>query len=215
MKTDYHLHPLGHRYRRLSPEVLRKHVLTDRDKSDIRAVVDFCAKNRGLSGISVTDHDLLASGTYARQYAAEQWPGLVVIPGAECSLSLPGYPPGKDWVHVLCYGIERLPPYTRNTPLPQFAQLAHALGAILVLAHPVMYPSVFEEYHYFFAGYEVNSGTTPLYHPVRDWGLRAYQNSDYHFSGALPQLPAPNFWFNRFSLDLPISKPSRIGQVLP
>lgn len=198
MKADYHIHPLGHKYRGqdYSPAKLKNITLDEQDKKAIRAVVDWCVNERRLECISLTDHDMLASSIYAQEYVKEARLPLMIIPGAECKVSVPGFPAWNNCVHVLCYGISELPDYSHNTPLPEFAKKARSKGAMLVLAHPVMYMEIFEKYYPLFDGYEEQSGTTPYLDLTGIIDLVPYQNSNFHYNGELPTASHPNLWFN-------------------
>ena len=200
LKSDYHIHPLNHRYRDVPPADLRSIQLTEDDRACVRTVVDWCVYERGLNSIALTDHDMTAAGIYGQEYARHNGLDIDIVIGAECEVTAPGCPPGKDWVHVLCYCIEPLPEYTHSTPLPVFVEAAREQGAYLVMAHPVMYPHIFEKFHSLFDGYEVQSGTTPAF-LQRTSAIRQFSNSDFHYSGVLPDVLTPSLWNNKFVCD--------------
>ena len=131
IKSDYHIHPLNHRYRDVQPADLRKIQLTEDDRACVRAVVDWCVYERGLNSIALTDHDMTTAGIYGREYVRQNGLDIDIVIDAKYEVTAPGCPPGKDLVHVLCYGVETLPEYTHTTPLPVFAEAAREQGAIL------------------------------------------------------------------------------------
>ena len=68
------------------------------------------------------------------------------------------------------------------------------------MAHPVMYPHIFEKYKSLFDGYDMQSGTTPAF-LQRGSMLRQFTNSDFHYSGIFPNALAPILWTNKFIWD--------------
>lgn len=203
-KSDYHIHPLNHRYWKTPPAELKNLALTEDDRFWVRNVVEWCVYERNLHSIALTDHDMTQSSLYAQQYAKENFLNLHIVVGAECEVSVPGFPPDKNWAHILCYGTHVLPDYSHNTPLPEFVDAARVLGAYLVLAHPVMYPHVFDKYHSLFDGYEEQSGVTPVFRPSTSLPvtLRKFHNSDFHYQHDLPCRSDPRLWTNHFVLDV-------------
>ncbi len=59
------------------------------------------ARQRGLKGIAITDHDAVSGVAEAISHARDHAAGLLVIPGIECNTNLEG-----ESVHVLGYGLD-------------------------------------------------------------------------------------------------------------
>ncbi len=83
------------------------------------------AVRRGLFGLSITDHDTLRGSEKAMRIIREEGLELVLIPGAEVTTSEG---------HLLCLGIEELPP--RGLSPEETAELAREQGGIAIVPHP-------------------------------------------------------------------------------
>ena len=83
------------------------------------------AVRRGLFGLSITDHDTLKGSEKAMRIIREEGLELVLIPGAEVTTSEG---------HLLCLGIEELPPRGRSPE--ETAELAREQGGIAIVPHP-------------------------------------------------------------------------------
>ncbi|MGV8174101.1 MAG: CehA/McbA family metallohydrolase [Methanothrix sp.] len=83
------------------------------------------AVRRGLAGLSITDHDTLRGSEKAVNIIREEQLELVLIPGAEVTTSEG---------HLLCLGIEELPP--RGCSPEETADLAREQGGIAIVPHP-------------------------------------------------------------------------------
>ncbi|MFH1055630.1 MAG: PHP domain-containing protein [Candidatus Altiarchaeota archaeon] len=80
------------------------------------------AKAIGLSGIAVTDHDIIDGSLKALEYASHR---LTVIPGVEVS---------SDEGHILALYVTKLIP--RDLPAAETIELIHSQGGLAVAAHP-------------------------------------------------------------------------------
>ena len=83
------------------------------------------AIRRGLFGLSITDHDTLKGSEQAKRIIREERLDLVLIPGAEVTTSEG---------HLLCLGIEELPP--RGLSPEETADIAREQGGISIVPHP-------------------------------------------------------------------------------
>lgn len=83
------------------------------------------ALRRGLFGLSITDHDTLRGSEKAMKIIREEGLDLVLIPGAEVTTSEG---------HLLCLGIEELPP--RGLSPEETADLVRGQGGITIVPHP-------------------------------------------------------------------------------
>lgn len=200
LKTDLHIHALSHRYYPVEPQRAAQLALTAQDRADIEAVVDWCAGPRGLGQMALAEHDLLAPALYAQEYASRRGYAMQVVPCAECEVRDTEAPPGWEKIHLLCLGLERLPPYTHATAVAEMAAMVHEAGGRVVMAHPVMYPQTFLRAARFLDGYERNSGRTPTFHPQGRHDLPGTSNptpydfSDFHYKGEFPSVHAPHLW---------------------
>jgi predicted metal-dependent phosphoesterase TrpH len=93
-------------------------------RDEVRAILR-AAVQRGLAGLSITDHDTLQGSLKARKIIAEEKLDLILIPGAEVTTSEG---------HLLCLGIEKLPP--RGKSPEETADLAREQGGISIVPHP-------------------------------------------------------------------------------
>lgn len=95
------------------------------DGQDSVEAVLRAAVRRGLYGLSITDHDTLGGSQKALKVIREERLDLVLIPGAEVTTSEG---------HLLCLGIEELPP--RGLSPEETADLAREQGGIAIVPHP-------------------------------------------------------------------------------
>ena len=95
------------------------------DGQDSVEAVLRAALRRGLYGLSITDHDTLGGSQKALKVIREERLDLVLIPGAEVTTSEG---------HLLCLGIEELPP--RGLSPEETADLAREQGGIAIVPHP-------------------------------------------------------------------------------
>ena len=79
------------------------------------------AKQHGLDGFAVTDHDLLAE----IPMGLPEDSGLIIVPGMEIS---------ADGAHVLAFDIQE--PIPMKLTIPETVDRIHAQGGIAVIAHP-------------------------------------------------------------------------------
>jgi predicted metal-dependent phosphoesterase TrpH len=93
-------------------------------RDDVRAILK-AAVRRGLTGLSITDHDTLKGSQLAMQIIREEKLELVLIPGAEVTTSEG---------HLLVLGIGNLPPRGRSPE--ETAELAREQGGIAIVPHP-------------------------------------------------------------------------------
>ena len=93
-------------------------------RDDVRTIL-LAAVRRGLTGLSITDHDTLKGSQLAMQVIREEKLDLVLIPGAEVTTSEG---------HLLVLGIEDLPP--RGKSPEETAALAREQGGISIVPHP-------------------------------------------------------------------------------
>ncbi len=80
------------------------------------------ARGMGLSGVAVTDHDVIAGSLAALKHATEEFR---VVPGMEVSSS--------DG-HILALGVREL--VAKDMPAEKTIEAIHALGGMAVAAHP-------------------------------------------------------------------------------
>jgi predicted metal-dependent phosphoesterase TrpH len=76
------------------------------------------ARELGLWGISITDHDRLT-------IVEQQQPDIVLVPGAEIT---------TQWGDLLALGISKLP--DNSLPVPRIIDNIHAQGGVAVVPHP-------------------------------------------------------------------------------
>jgi len=81
------------------------------------------AKDKGLDGLAITDHETLEGYFEARASDCD----LLVLPGFEIE---------TDAGHVLVLGLERLPPVVGKMDYEELIWWARGLGGLTVLAHP-------------------------------------------------------------------------------
>ena len=79
------------------------------------------AKQHGLDGFAVTDHDLLAE----IPMGLPEDSGLIIVPGMEIS---------ADGAHILAFDIQE--PIPMKLTIPETVDRIHAQGGIAVIAHP-------------------------------------------------------------------------------
>ena len=134
MSVDLHTHSVSHKY------FFTGYTPATIDLQDKKNVEEHLRSNfqRGLGALAVTDHDMLATGLYARDLAARKGFAIKVIPGMECQLMYQGMY-AKEQIHILAIGIEEPPAYTKDTPIEYLAERVRKLGGFTILAHPVTY----------------------------------------------------------------------------
>jgi len=93
-------------------------------RDEVRTILRAAVK-RGLAGLSITDHDTLQGSLKARKIIREEKLELILIPGAEVTTSEG---------HLLCLGIEELPP--RGKSPEETADMAREQGGIAIVPHP-------------------------------------------------------------------------------
>ena len=188
MTSDLHMHPLGHKYYDML-EGFSKIVLDDEDKADIRAVVDWCCHERKLNAIALTDHDMIQTGLYAREYAEQAGLPIELITGAECTVQDPNEEKGDGEVHLLCLSLEKLPKYDFQTHVDEMIKTVRDMGGYVIMSHPGKYPKSFYRYAHLLDGYEyLNSNLPPFdegkkHVELNGLQIRAFNNSDFHYDG--------------------------------
>ena len=93
-------------------------------RDEVRTILRAAVK-RGLAGLSITDHDTLQGSFKAQKIIREEKLELILIPGAEVTTSEG---------HLLCLGIEELPP--RGQSPEETADMAREQGGIAIVPHP-------------------------------------------------------------------------------
>jgi predicted metal-dependent phosphoesterase TrpH len=93
-------------------------------RDEVRTILRAAVK-RGLAGLSITDHDTLQGSLKAQKIIREEKLELILIPGAEVTTSEG---------HLLCLGIEELPP--RGKSPEETADMAREQGGIAIVPHP-------------------------------------------------------------------------------
>lgn len=128
--VDFHNHVLGHKY------YFGKNMPEELDNSDKLAIRIFVEDldERGLDYVAVTDHDMLISGLYAKEYAIQKGIRTKIIPGMECEVSMLG-----QYIHIQGLGLEEAPVYEHDTDPVELIKAIQELGGIAILAHPHMY----------------------------------------------------------------------------
>lgn len=199
---DFHNHVLGHKYyfKGYTPTTI-----DDEDKITIQEFLhDACY--RGLDYVAVTDHDMLASALYAREYAKENGLKIKVIPGVECEVMH-----FKERIHILALGIEEMPEYMLSTDPVQLIKRIQALGGKAVLAHPHMY-SIYPYHNLkkYLDGVEYYNGGCASRGDGERWTLMDDEGStllktygsDYHYPKKMP--PVQDRGYNYYNESLAI-----------
>lgn len=128
------------------------------------------AKEKGLSGIAITDHD--STGGWGQGIRAGKELGVLVIPGEEISV----YKGDRVVAHLLgLFLSERV----RAKAMPDIADEIHAQGGLAVIAHPLdrwrgKYGDL-EKYLDYLDGIEVLNGHTPFFadnQAARDFAVK-------------------------------------------
>lgn len=101
---------------------LHTHTCYSEDATTTLEELTYHAKNRGLDGVVVTDHDTVEG---ALRLTRQKPKSLTIIPGIEVS-TLHG--------HVLALGITQ--PVTPKMNIVETVERIHQLGGIAVIAHP-------------------------------------------------------------------------------
>lgn len=154
-KVDWHIHSVDHNYFMYGQHF---NGLTEQDKRQIRMIVDWAA-DRGLDYAAITDHDLVAPGLYAAEYA-KQYSKIKIIPGIECEILMKTIGHMEVAVHILGHGVKEQPDYVKNSTIEEVIKAIHAAGGVAALAHPVGYPRYFfDDCKELFDGVEVFNGT--------------------------------------------------------
>ncbi len=83
------------------------------------------AKQKGLDGVAITDHDTTAGAIRAMEVVDRVAPGLLVIPGQEISTKAG---------HLIVLGITKEIP--KGMPVKDTIAMAHELGGTVVVPHP-------------------------------------------------------------------------------
>ncbi|MGD9963315.1 MAG: PHP domain-containing protein [Thermoplasmata archaeon] len=107
---------------------LHIHSKYSRDASAQPSVILRRAKQMGLSGVAITDHNSIDGSFEARSLSKSE--GVLVVSGSEVSTS--------DG-HVLAYGVRELIP--RGLSAAETVDRIRACGGIAVAAHPKRFPS--------------------------------------------------------------------------
>lgn len=100
------------------------------------------AKEAGLDGVAVTDHNTLRGLDRALNAAVKE--GVIVVPGAEITAH-----EGTKAPHILALGLN--PEYIKNTPLPHMqkpedvVKWIHDHGGVAIATHPGKHAGVFRE----------------------------------------------------------------------
>lgn len=201
-KCDFHSHPLCHRY---YPDNGRNKdiVLTEHDKAEIRAYVDWAIGERELDVIGITDHDLIQSSLYAREYVKENNLPAQIVTGAECEIyiqyTVSGYKT-QHYAHILVIGVDEIPNHQVVMTVEQFSKFAddvRNLGGMVVMAHPVFSEKVFYMIAEYLDGFEtLNRDMVTFYEGARyarEHGLqlKEFQNSDFHAMGSYYNIEIP------------------------
>ena len=207
MKSDWHIHPLDHKYYFNMTSGFADVILDEEDKKNIRDVVDWCYHDRGLDSIALTDHDMIQASLYAVDYVKEAGLPIEIITGAECSVRDPESRIGDDEVHLLCLGISELPKYSGNTTVEKMISSVHELGGFVIMPHPFQYPDSFFRYVHLLDGYEYRNGNhDPFdegkkYLDTRVFSIRAFNNSDFHYRGEFPNTDSNVLQYNYYEID--------------
>ena len=207
MTFDLHIHPLNHKYYHQSAIDYVSVILDEEDKACIRAVVDWCCHVRKLDAISLTDHDMLQAGLYARDYVAQSNLSIRIVPGAECEVCDPQSQRHTQPIHLLCLGIETLPRYSWRTSVSEMISMVHKQGGIVILSHPVYYPQTFYRYCHLLDGYEYKNGEAGVFEDGKQFlstricDCKPYCNSDFHYEGVLPSVASPRLLHNMLGND--------------
>lgn len=103
------------------------HVHTNYSKDGQSTVEEIlrAAKEKGLDGVAITDHDTTAGAKYALEVCDKVAPGLVVIPGEEISTSSG---------HLIVLGIVNDIP--RGTSVSDAIKIGHEMGGTVIVPHP-------------------------------------------------------------------------------
>src|SRR6185312_11296193 len=88
------------------------------------------AREKGLHGIAITDHNTCDAVTYLLEKGLMREDGLpvdnfLVIPGVEVTTAEG---------HLLCIGV--ILPYLKGTPAAEVCKLVHSMGGLAIPPHP-------------------------------------------------------------------------------
>lgn len=89
------------------------------------AIVDWAEEQTDLALIAITDHDEVAAGLRAREYALRRGYRVEVVPGVEIT---------TRGGHLLALGVER--PFRMLRPLEESVDEVRAAGGICIAPHP-------------------------------------------------------------------------------
>lgn len=199
IKYDLHQHPLCHNYYPKEPN--KKINLTDGDKKQIETYINWCLRNRDIDVIAITDHDLIESSLYAKEFVEKNNLPIKIITGAECEIHFPVY--GKfTYVHLLVLGVEEIPEhpyYCQMEDVKKFIDDVHEIGGKVVMSHPMFYEDAFVFLAEYLDGYEeINRGCYTFYEGediCQKLGieLKKFNNSDYHYDGIFHYNPVESY----------------------
>lgn len=205
LKSDLHMHPLGHKYYFSMACDFDEVKLDLNDKQSIREIVDWCYHDRGLNAIALTDHDMMQASLFAREYVAQEGLPIEIITGAECTVNDPkGNRIGGE-VHLLCLGIDKLPKYDASTSVEKMIYAVHEIGGTVIMSHPIIYPESFPRYCHLLDGYEYKNSDYLDFDEGKKYvdqngvQIQAYENSDYHYYGEFVRVDSPILHCNYYS----------------
>lgn len=189
-RCDLHSHPLCHDYYPITPNKASGVVLNEQDKEKIRWYVNWCIEERELDAIAITDHDLIQSSLYAREYAKENSLPITIITGAECEIFIRIGEQFK-YCHILVLGVNEIPYheiYMNEVEFALWVNDIHALGGIVVMSHPAFSCVVFDIIAEYLDGFEVINRDVLYFTEGLDYRkedgslLLPLKNSDYHYA---------------------------------
>ena len=197
-RCDFHCHPLSHKYYPAS-DYNKNIVLTEEDKEDIRDYIHWCIHVRKLDVTAITDHDLIQSSLYAREYVKQNNLPIKIICGAECEVFIRddeyleiGKYKFREWnyCHMLVLGVDHIPEHKSNMTELEFkawADKIRSIGGIVVMSHPLFSKLVFYIIAEHLDGFEsinrdvLEFGEGIEYSDKEKLNLKAFTNSDYHW----------------------------------
>lgn len=171
-RYDLHMHPLCHEY---YPNYNNRNStiqLNNMDKKNIEDVIRICIDNE-IDIISITDHDMIQSSLYAKEYIYKNNLPINLVLGTEVEfitdayniLRNPSYDGTYDnyhfgafidsasygiqeQLHLSVLGLERLPIYPRNAyieHIKQYIHEIHDMGGMVIINHPLFSRKCFYE----------------------------------------------------------------------
>lgn len=185
LHVDLHTHPLDHTYYNNDIRVVKE--LSEFDKKRIREFIDWGIA-RKLDAMAITDHDMVQSSVWGKQYAEENNLPIKIITGMEAEI---------QGIHLLCLGITKLPNWESHWRPELLINQVRDMGGVVIMSHPLrgIQPVYLRELYnkgmldgaeIYNAGTHVNVGIKKCFNQKVYPKLMAFSNSDCHYPGSFP-----------------------------